>query len=181
MPRIKQLRRIWIADMAGVRKWFSSLGITEHGLFLVAVAFKAIDGAMELCAGIILLTLGASYIKYLIWLWTSDELSEEPNNVVAQHVAHAAKHLNPHSKTFAAIYLIFHGVLKLGLVGGMLRRIHWAYPLAAIFLVGFIGYQIYRITEHFSFILLFLTCIDGLIVLIILLEYARLRRSAPAS
>jgi uncharacterized membrane protein len=167
--------------MPGVRKWFSSLGITEHRLFLVAVVLKAIDGALELCAGIILLTLGAPYIRHVIWLWTSDELSEEPNNAVAQHVAHAAKHLTTHSKTFAAIFLMLHGVLKLGLVGGMLQRIHWAYPLAAIVLVGFIGYQIYRLTQHFSLILLVLTCIDGLIVVTILLEYARLRRSAPAS
>jgi uncharacterized membrane protein len=157
------------------------IGITEHRLFLAAIMVKAIDGVLELFAGIILFTIDAAYIQNIIWLWTSDVLSEDPDNAVAHHVANAANHLSPHAKVFAAIYLILHGVLKLGLVWGMIRRIRWVYPLSAILLVGFIGYQIYRITQYFSFTLIFLTGLDSLIVLVILLEYARLRRSDTAS
>ena len=163
--------------MAKVREWFSRLGITEHRLFLVAIVSKAFDGLLEFGAGVILLVLGTDYIKHVVWLWTSYRLFENPNSRVAHHVANAASSLTSNEKTFAGIYLILNGALKLGLVVGMIRRISWVYPVAAAIIVAFMGYQIYRITRHFSLGLVILTCFDGLIVLFIFMEYARLRRS----
>jgi uncharacterized membrane protein len=155
------------------------MGITQHRVFLAGINLKGIEGLLESAAGISLLSIGTAGIKHLIWLWTSDVLSEDSDNLLAHHVAQASKQL--HTTTFIAIYLILHGALKLGLVAGMLKRIRWAYPLAAAILTAFIGYQIFRLTYHFSVILICLTCIDGLIVWLILLEYTRIRRSTASS
>ena len=57
------------------------------------------------------------------------------------------------------------------LVGGLLAKKAWAYPLAIIFLGLFILYQLYRMSYQFSIGLLVLTVFDAAFVLLILREY----------
>jgi len=163
--------------MAKVREWFSKIGITERRLFLAAVISKGFDGLLEFLAGVILLTLGVAYIKHIAWVWASHRMFEHPNSRVAPHIQNAANNLTTHEKTFAGVYLILHGSLKAGLAIGMIREIRWVYPVAAVTISAFIGYQISRLAEHFNWILLVLTCLDGLIVVMIVIDYLKLRRS----
>ncbi|HWB55043.1 MAG TPA: DUF2127 domain-containing protein [Tepidisphaeraceae bacterium] len=157
------------------------LGLTEHRLFLVAIILKGIDGLVELASGLLLFIVGPAWIKQIIWLWTNDELSEEPNNPFAHYVKHLDKHLSSRTTLFIALYLLLHGIVKLGLVGAMLRKIRWAYLAAAVMISAFIGYQVYRLSMHFTYLLLGLTIVDALIVILILLEYRHIRIGSAAN
>jgi uncharacterized membrane protein len=167
--------------MSIISRLFSRLHLTEHRLFLAGIILKGIDGLLEVISGGTILFVGVRRIRYLLWLWTSGELSQEPGNVVAQKVAHVGQHLSSQSARFVGIYLLAHGAVKLGLVVGMLRGWRWAYPTAEVILVAFIGYQCYRLTTTWSWILLIVTFIDAAIVVLIHLEYRRVRQSLRAS
>ena len=70
--------------------------------------------------------------------------------------------------------------MKIFLVVNLLRNRLWAYPVAIIVLVGFVGYQVFRICEHPSIAMAVLTSVDVAIILAICLEY-RTQRDAAGS
>jgi uncharacterized membrane protein len=72
---------------------------------------------------------------------------------------------------FGAIYLLSHGISKLVLVVLVLRNHLWAYPWLIALLLGFIGYQLYRLTVHASIGLIALTIFDALLVWLTWREY----------
>ncbi len=103
-------------------------------------------------------------------------MSEDPTDWVATHLRQAVTHLSANTKLFAGAYLLGHGAIKVFLVwGGLLRGKRWAFPTAIVFQAAFIGYQIYRISHHFSLGLIALTALDFIVVLLIWREY-RIRR-----
>ena len=61
---------------------------------------------------------------------------------------------------------------------GLLRRELWAYPVAFVFLGGFIVYQIYRMAYAPSVGLALLTVFDVFIIWLTWREYLRTRRKA---
>jgi uncharacterized membrane protein len=52
--------------------------------------------------------------------------------------------LSTGTKVFAAVFLLWHGVIKVGLVWALLRKQWWAYPLAIVAFGLFLAYQVYR-------------------------------------
>jgi uncharacterized membrane protein len=39
-------------------------------------------------------------------------------------------HLSANTQTFAALFLLWHGAVKVGLVIALLKNLRWAYPVA---------------------------------------------------
>ena len=64
---------------------------------------------------------------------------------------------------------------KLLLVGALLRRKLWAYPIAMIAFGAFILYQLYRFTFTHSIGLIALSVFDLAVIWLIWLEYRALR------
>jgi uncharacterized membrane protein len=80
------------------------------------------------------------------------------------------------------VYLLSHGVVKIVLVGALLRNQLWAYPWMIVFLLAFIGYQLYRITLAPSIGLVGLTVFDAAVTWLTWREYQRqrsVRRRTP--
>ncbi len=145
-------------------------------MFNVGVWIKGIDGLLEITGGILALAVKESTLIKVILLLTQQELLEDPQDIVAVFLRHAAAHLTVGAKIFGGIYLIAHGAVNVFLSVELLRKRLWSYPAAILFLCAFIGYQIYRIALHHSAVLLFLTCVDIIIVLLIRREYDIVRR-----
>lgn len=76
---------------------------------------------------------------------------------------------------FYAWYLLSHGVVKLGLVAGLLLRKLWAYPTTIVVLGLFIFYQIFRYAQTHGTGLLLLTVLDILVVGLTFHEYRLMR------
>jgi len=146
-----------------------------HLLFFAGVVVKGIDGVLETVAGLALVFVNTSEIQRMVAFLTHDELIEDPDDFFANLFVRMARRLTGHTLHFAAIYLLAHGIIKAGLSIGMLRKILWSYPLALIFLMIFIGYQIYRVVQEHSTWLGLLTSMDVIIMLLIWREWRRLK------
>lgn len=146
-----------------------------HRLFDVGIILKGIDGVLELFGGAaLLLTTQPMILGVVSWL-TQKELLEDPGDFVANHLLHVAQQLSVGTLNFAGIYLLAHGVIKIGLVAGLLRDARWSYPAATIFLTALIGYQCYRLAHIASISLTLLTVLDIVIVLLIVREWRHRR------
>lgn len=146
-----------------------------HQAFQIGILLKGLDGLLELVGGGALLLTSQQAIRDAVVWMTRRELLGDPGDFVANHLVHLARHLSVGTQHFAAAYLIVHGVVKLGLVIGLLREVRGSYPTALVVLTTFIGYQCYRLAHQPSASLLLLTVIDIVVVLLIAREW-RLRR-----
>ena len=144
--------------------------------FNIALILKGLDGLLELVGGFLLLVISPDTLNHLAERLTQHELSQDPKDFWAHHLLHLTGNLH-HTQTFGALYLLTHGVVKLVIVVGLLRREHWAYYVAFVFLGGFVIYQIYRMTYAPSVGLALLTAFDLFVIWLTWREFARMRRA----
>jgi uncharacterized membrane protein len=145
-----------------------------YRVFALGIWVKGIDGVLEIVGGGLLLFISPTMLNQLVIGLTQHELVEDPRDVIATTLRHAAAQLSANTQLFASLYLVAHGVVKVVLVVGLLRGKRWAYPAAIGFLCLFIVYQLYRLSYHASVGLLLLTLFDVVVVGLTWHEY-RLR------
>lgn len=150
-------------------------------LFFVAVATKGIDGILEIIGGVLLLVFGTGGLNRAVRLLTQHELAEDPADFLATLLRHHIRNLDLSSLHFAAAYLLVHGVIKVGLVGGLIRRRRRVFPVALAFLGVFLLYQVYRLARQPSAGLALLSVIDLAIMVLVWREYAMLRARAAGA
>jgi uncharacterized membrane protein len=152
--------------------------------FLIGIVLKGLDGVLEVIGGGLLLLVSPSTIGRVTAALTEHELSEDPHDYLANHLLHATGALTGATLTFAAVYLLSHGAVKIVLVAALLRNKIWAYPWMIAFLVAFIAYQLYRMTFAPSIGLAGLTVFDAIVTWLTIREYQKqraLRSAARAS
>jgi len=119
-----------------------------YRVFALGIWVKGIDGVLEIVGGGLLLFISPTMLNQLVIGLTQHELVEDPRDVIATTLRHAAAQLSANTQLFASLYLVAHGVVKVVLVVGLLRGKRWAYPAAIGFLCLFIVYQLYRLSYH---------------------------------
>jgi len=144
-----------------------------HRAFDIGILLKGFDGLLELTGGLALLLTSQPAIRGAVAWLTHQELIEDPGDVVANHLVHMARQLSMDTQHFAGIYLLVHGVIKIGLVAALLRGLRWSYPAAVAVLAAFIGYQSYRLMHTPSLSLALLTALDVAVVMLIVREWRR--------
>ena len=132
-------------------------------LFEVGIILKGLDGILETIGGLLLLAITPATINRLAAKLTQHELSEDPKDFIANHLLGYTHGLTGSAVTFAAVYLLLHGITKIVLVAALLRNQIWAYPWMLAFLLIFIGYQLYRLVLSPAFGLSALTIFDAFI------------------
>ena len=132
-------------------------------LFEIGIILKGLDGLLETIGGLLLLVVTPTTINQLAAALTQHELSEDPHDFIANHLLGYTHALTGSAVTFAAVYLLLHGITKIVLVGALLRNQIWAYPWMIGFLAIFIGYQLYRIVLSPTLGLSALTLFDAFI------------------
>jgi uncharacterized membrane protein len=145
-------------------------------LFRVSVLLKGLDAAMEIVGGIALLAISPAWILRVVAFLTQDELAEDPHDLVANYLLHAAQGFSVGGERFVALYLSSHGIIKLGLVVALLKDRLWAYPVAVIVFGGFILYQLYRFTLTHAPGLVALSLFDLGVIWLVWIEYRALKR-----
>ena len=156
-------------------------GRTLHTLFTVGVIGKGIDGVLETAGGVLLLLANPARLSRLVRTLTQHELIEDPRDLVATALRHAVEHLSSGTQTFAAVYLLLHGVVKVGLVAALLRRQLWAYPAAMLVFGVFLAYQLYRWSHTHANLLVALSALDVIVIGLTYVEYQRLQRAPVGS
>jgi uncharacterized membrane protein len=148
-----------------------------HVAFEIGVILKGLNGLLELIGGTLLLVFPPSSLQRFVVSLTQDELSRDPNDFIATHLRAAADHLSVGGKTFAAIYLLSHGVIKAVLVYALIKDKLWAFPWAIGVFGAFGIYQIYRYSVHPSGWLIALTVLDVVVILLTSIEWRRVKNA----
>jgi uncharacterized membrane protein len=144
--------------------------------FRIAVTLKGLDGIIEAAAGIGLLVAGPERILHLATVLTWHWLVAHPRAFFSNLLFNSAEHLSAATERFAAIYLLGHGIVKIGLVAALLNNRGWAYPSAIVVFAAFVIYMLYRFTETHSLALVALALFDLVVITLIWLEYRAARR-----
>lgn len=160
----------WRAAIAALRR----RGLREV-LFLFGVAVKGIDGLLELIGGAALFMVPPAFLLRTVRFLTQDEITEDPRDLIANALRHAAAHLSFATEHFMAIYLLLHGVVKLILVWALVARMTIAYPVSMVVFAGFIAYQSYRYAFTHGTGLLVLSAFDLIVLGLIWLEYRAMK------
>ena len=147
-----------------------------HRLFLVTVWIKGIVGLLQVLGGGLLLVVSQGRLIALAVMLTRPELAEDPGDKIALFLRHSAEQFGHGTQAFASLYLASHGIIKVLLVIGLLRRKMWSYPASLWVLGAFIAYQCYRYAQTQSIWLVLLTALDVVVVLLVWREY-RLRQA----
>ena len=149
-----------------------------HWLFRIGIAFKGLDGLMELVGGFLFVFFSRDAMSDFVERNTRPVLQWDPDNLIAHSLRHAFDQMSAGGKVFVAIYLLGHGAVKMLVVVGLLREKRWIFPVAVVVLLAFIGFQIYRLCEHFSIGLVVFTVLDAVIVALVWNEYRSLKKPA---
>jgi uncharacterized membrane protein len=149
-------------------------------VFLVGFALKAIDGLVELAAGIPLLVLRPGQVEAAARLATAGELQEDPDDLLAHLIRHGVAALSADATIFAAAYLIVHGLVKLGIVAAIFRGSRRLYPWAIVALGGFVVWQGFEFFRHPGVGLALLTLFDVVIVALTVREWRHHRSLGDA-
>ncbi len=150
-------------------------GTDADRLLRAALVLKGIDGAVELLAGLALLVVGPGTIDGLTRRVVEHHLLGSPHGALAERVSAGEVAFSSGDRTFAVVYLTLHGLVKLGLVGALLREVLPAYPVAVGVLGLFCVYEAYRAVERGSWSLGVAAGLDLAVTVLVLLEYRRLR------
>ncbi|HVW67260.1 MAG TPA: DUF2127 domain-containing protein [Candidatus Peribacteraceae bacterium] len=142
-----------------------------HGLFEIGILIKAIDGVLECIGGLLFLFVSRQFLYSIVTEITEHELSQDPNDILANTIVHAVANLPEGTKIFGAVYLLIHGLVKIGMVIGLWKDKLWAYPVSLSVLGIFVAYQIYRFTHTHSILLAAFTVLDVVIMLLIWHEW----------
>jgi uncharacterized membrane protein len=146
----------------------------------VSLLLKGAFAATEIATGLITWLIPPGGLLHLAQAITLTELTEDPSDLVALHLLHAAQGFSVGTQRFVAFYLLSHGIIKLWLIIGLWRG-RLAYYLAGMGVFGiFIVYQVYRFCLTRSPLLLLITILDGVMIWLTWAEYRNLLRSRSA-
>jgi uncharacterized membrane protein len=149
-----------------------------HFVFEVSLWLKGIFALFEIIAGVAAYFISQQFLLAIVLWVTKEEFVEDPHDIIANSLLHAVQNFSVSTQKFVALYLLGHGVIKLWLIIGLLRRWLWYYPVAMVVFTLFIAYQLYRYTFSHSVWLILMTVLDVVVIALTWHEY-RFMRSAP--
>lgn len=146
-------------------------------IFNISLIIKGLNGASETIVGLLTLMTSQATINNLFFRAVKKELLEDPNDKLINFLAVHLTGISAGSKTFAAIYILGHGLLNIFLSIELYQKRHWAYLITIGVTVVFMLYQIYRFTHTQSTVLLALTIFDAAFVYLTIQKYKSLTNS----
>lgn len=149
-----------------------------HKTFVVGIILKGINALLEIFSAVGLFFLTPNRLMRAVSALTARELLEDPQDKIANFLLNYAPAFSLNTRLFILIYLLSHGLIKIGLIYALLKRRLWAYPLASVVFGAFVVYQVFRYTYTHSAWLIVLSLFDILVIFFILLEYRNLRKFA---
>ena len=133
-------------------------------VFLLGVLFKGLDGLVELVGGTVLFFLTPDQLQDAASAVTAHELAQDPHDFIANLLIHGTASLGRGTLVFGAVYLVIHGLVKVGIVVALLLGSRKVYPWAIAALIAFLAFQAYELIVHPSVGLVLLTLFDAAII-----------------
>ena len=149
-------------------------GTVAHLAYLITIAVKGFDGAVELLIGLLIIFAGPDRIYLLILRLTAPELDDHPDSRMIHAIRRGVSGLATGEAGFAIVYLLIHGLLKLGLAVALLRGgTRWIYPVASLILSAFVAFMSVRLGMRWSNLLLAFALFDLVTLLLVINEWVR--------
>jgi uncharacterized membrane protein len=145
-----------------------------HRFFELGILIKGVDGGLELVGGLLLVFLSPAAINRVVFFFVQGELKEDPTDLVANLLVHTTRSAIE-VRVPASVFLIVHGMVKLVLVGGLATNRFWSYPAAILVFAGFTIYQLYQLSQQYSFFLEVVTILDVIVILLVIAEYRHMK------
>lgn len=142
-------------------------------LFDVALILKAIDGALEVLGALLILFIPPTLVVRLIDVVTAGELTQDPNDPVANAIRDAARSFAVSNHLLITLYIVLHGAIKVLLVLGIFAGKRIAYPLFMAALALFGTYEAYRGFGRHELFLQALAIFDLSLLMLTAYEYRR--------
>lgn len=149
--------------------------------FEISLWAKGIIAVLEILGGLLAWFITRHFLVELATVAVRGELAEDPRDFIANYLLQSAENLSLSDQQFTSIYLLGHGVIKLYLIIGLLRRRLWYYPAGIIVFALFIAYQIYQYTISHSIWLLAVTALDVIVIGLTWHEYLYLKFNTQAA
>jgi uncharacterized membrane protein len=141
-----------------------------HEAYLGAILIKGFDGLLETLAGLVLAVTGTERLYEWVIKLTAPELTGHHPALHAIRAGAAKLANGPHH--FVMVYLLVHGLLKLGVAVALLKgHARWIFPVASLVLTGFIAYMSWRLSLRWSDWLLGAALFDLLTLGLVLNEW----------
>src|SRR5260370_23158432 len=115
---------------------------TIHLVFEVSLWLKGVFALSEVIAGVATYFISQQFLLAIVLWVTKEEFAEDPHAISENSLLHAVQNFSVSTQKFVALYLLGHGIIKLWLIIGLLRRRLWYYPVAIIVFALFIAYQL---------------------------------------
>ena len=142
-------------------------------LFDFALILKAVNGALEMLAALLILFIPPALVLRLAELATGGELAQDPDDFIATAIQAAAQSFAVNTHYFFAAYLALHGIIKVLLIIGIFAKKKVAYVLFMIALAIFGTYEAYRGSMRHELLLQALAIFDFALLLLTVHEYRR--------
>jgi len=149
--------------------------INYHSFFLIALIAKALNGLIEILGGISIFFIKPETINKFIIKITIHEISEDPEDIIANYLIKASSNISVNLQLFWFFYLLIHGIIKIFLVAMLFRKKLWAYPLAITVFSLFLIYQLYLYMNVHDPNLMILSIFDLFIIYLTWREYIGLK------
>jgi uncharacterized membrane protein len=152
-----------------------------HTIFDVTLILKGIHAFIETLGGILLYAVNGASILRAVNFLVQGEIREDPHDILANYFLHAAQVFGGSAQSFAALYLLTHGIINALIVVGLWKEKLWAYPASFVALGAFTLYQLYLLSFGYSLGLVLLTILDIVIILLVWHEYGVLKKKRIAT
>ncbi len=146
-----------------------------HILFVISLIIKGLSGVAEIIVGMFLGSVTLPELQQTVDFLTQGALNRNPNDVFANFLQKISMQLSFDTQTFATMYLLGHGLIKVLLVTALLRQKLWAYPVAIIVFGLFMFYQVYAYFLNHSIWMVYLTLFDIVLIYLTYGEYRILK------
>lgn len=144
--------------------------------FYGGLALKGINAQLEIIGGLFLAVLTPDGLSHLIRKIALPELAEDPADPILNYLIRICQNISASTQDTVAIYMLLHGATKFAVIWLLWKKILWAYPLAMVIFALFIGYETYGYLHSQSWLILLIIILDAAILVLIVLEYLRLRK-----
>jgi len=143
-------------------------------LFRASMWWRIFYGLLRLLFGLALLKAVGTPLIDLTAKLMHHELVTDPSDILFLTASQILSQHPFYVTYFLAFYFIFWGIVDVVLSINLLKERLWAFPVSICLIVGFIFYEIFRVSHTHSAILLWVIFIDTLILIIVSREYQKI-------
>ncbi len=142
-------------------------------LFDLGLILKAINGAIEVVAALVVAFIPRTLVVQLVNFVTAGELTEDRSDIVSQALRTVGHYFAVSNGFIVAAYLFLHGIIKVALVLGIFAGKRLAYPLFMLALGVFGAYEAYLGIMRNELLLGLLGAFDFVLLLLTFYEFRK--------